>query len=212
MGEGRRWWGRGAAIGSTVSILFALSGCGVDGSGVSLDTTAPHTATSEAASPLASVEVACREPFINPIGGATTDQQGGGFVQAVIPPESPHGDASIWVLTREGCGAETLIVLVGSLERISIDDDTVVPGQLVTITAGGFDPEGGASVYLDGDPRDAANLAPQIGGAEADAQGSVVVSVRIPDDVSPGAHYLVLSGDSFDGTSDLGLVVQITVG
>jgi hypothetical protein len=254
MREGRRWSGWGAAVGSTVLILFTLSGCGLSGPGVSAESTTPGPSTSVAASPLASVEVACQEPFTNlvpvegdkvlpgtpvrvrlegfppnvavtlsmspvgeaspgtTIGGTATDQQGAGFVQGVIPADTPYGDASIWALTGAGCGSESQIVVVGSFEQISIDDDTVEPGQLVTITAGGFAPDDGVGLYLDGDPRDATNTTGPLGGAEADDRGSVVVRARIPDDISPGAHYLLLSGSSFDGIADLGLVVQITVG
>lgn len=159
-----------------------------------------------------SVGPASDPPPGTPIGGTTTDQQGSGFVSGVIPADSPPGDASIWVMTSEGCGSSSLVFVVGSLEGISIDDDTVVPGQRVTITAGGLAPDGIVALHVDCDGLDALTPCPALATAQATPAGSVVMAIAIPRDLARGAHYLVLNGTSFDDTSDLSLVVQITVG
>jgi hypothetical protein len=146
-----------------------------------------------------------------PIGAATTDDQGNGVVHGVLPVDAPFGDAALSVMVNAECGAETLLAVVGSPEAISIDDDTVVPGQQVTITASGFAPEDAVGVYLDGDARDPTCRCQELGNAQANEVGFVEIVVRIPGDVPPGAHFLTLNGDSFNHEHDVGLIVHITV-
>jgi hypothetical protein len=145
------------------------------------------------------------------IGAATTDGQGNGVVHGVVPVHAPFGDTTLRVMVNEGCGGQTLLAIVGSPEAISIDDDTVVAGQQVTIKASGFAAEGPVALYLDGDARDALCRCRSLAEAQANAVGFVEIVVRIPPDVSPGAHFLTLNGDSFDFMHDVGLTVHITV-
>jgi len=146
-----------------------------------------------------------------PIGATTTDEQGKGVVNGVIPADAAFGDTPLSVMVNAECGGQTSIAVVGSPEAISIDDDTVVPGQQVTIKASGFAAEGPVALYLDGDARDALCRCRFLAEAQANAVGFVEIVVRIPPDVSPGAHFLTLNGDSFDFMHDVGLTVRITV-
>jgi hypothetical protein len=146
-----------------------------------------------------------------PIGNGTTDAQGDGVVSGVIPTDAPFGDATVTVTAGEACGAEADVSVVGSPAGISIDDDTVALGQSVTITASGFQPGGSVTVILDGDAFDALSTGRVLGGAEANRLGPVRIVVRIPRDLSKGAHYLTANGYSFDGTNDLFMAVDITV-
>lgn len=146
-----------------------------------------------------------------PIGATTTDEQGNGVVQGVIPLDTPFGDTPLSVMASAECGAQTYVAIVGSPEAISIDDDTVVPGQQVTIKASGFAAEDTVALYLDGDARDALCRCLSLAEAHANVMGFVEIVVRIPRDVPAGAHFLTLNGDSFDSMHDVGLTVQIMV-
>lgn len=147
-----------------------------------------------------------------PIGSGTTDQQGNGVVDGVIPPDAPFGDVALSVTTGAQCEARTSMTVVGSEESIRINDATVVPGQQVMITASGFAPHSTAVVYLDGDARDALCICHELVSGLADELGVVRIVVRIPGNVSRGAHSLTLNGDSFDADHELGLTVRIKVG
>lgn len=146
-----------------------------------------------------------------PIGAATIDEVGNGVVHGLLPADAPYGDAALSVMVNAECGAETYLAVVGSSEGIGIDDDTVVAGQQVTITASGFAPEDEVVLFLDGDGRDAGCICRDLALAQTNELGAVRIVVRIPRDLPPGAHFLTLNGDSFNHEHDLGLIVQITV-
>jgi hypothetical protein len=145
------------------------------------------------------------------MGTGRSDAHGDGFLLGVIPVDAPFGEGILNVSAGEACGAEAYISVVGSLEAIGIDDDTVVPGQQVTIRASGFAPEDTVAVILDGDVRDAACQCRALAEARANAVGFVEMVARIPPDVPAGAHFLTVNGDSFDFMHDVGLTVHITV-
>lgn len=73
-----------------------------------------------------------------PIGGTATDEQGKGVAAGVIPADARLGDAIVQAIASDACAATNYVFVVASLEGIGIDDDTVEPGQQVTIRAGGF--------------------------------------------------------------------------
>ena len=146
-----------------------------------------------------------------PIGVMTTDGQGKGAAAGVMPADARLGDAIVQAIASDACVATNYLFVVASLEGIGIDDDTVAPGQQVTIRAGGFLPESNVAAFLDGDPGDALCECHELATAQTNASGSVEVIVRIPDDVAPGDHVIVLAGAAPDHASDLSLAVAITV-
>ena len=146
-----------------------------------------------------------------PIGTATTDAAGIGLVSGVIPPDTPFGDSTVTVSVTEVCGAEADFSVVGSVEAVAIDDDTVRPGQTVTITASGYQPGDSIVVILEGDAYDLDSTGFELGSAPADKLGYARIVVRIPRDISAGRHFLTANGYSFDGTSDLFQAVNIKV-
>jgi hypothetical protein len=146
------------------------------------------------------------------LGLATTDAQGDAAIDVVIPLDARWGDSSVRVTTSDGCYAETGLIVLPSHAEVSIDDDSVVPGQLVTLTGGGFVPEEAVAVFLDGDPRDALCRCRELATGRTTAVGTARVSVRIPGETAPGRHDLLLIGPAFvDPTIDLGLVAHVIV-
>jgi hypothetical protein len=146
------------------------------------------------------------------IAVALLDRQGASSFEVKVPTWLPFGDARLTVTTDDGrCSFGVCLVIVGSKARIAIDDDTVVPGQRVTITAGGFEPGHSISIMLDGDAFDALSEGRHLGGAVANELGTLRARVRIPRDVRLGAHFLTANGSSFGELSDLILTVDITV-
>ena len=85
-----------------------------------------------------------------PIGAGRTDDEGAGVVVGVIPSDAPSGENYVTVKASEECWAEAFIVVALSPRAISVDDDIVSPGQLVTISAGGFAPNQPASAFMGG--------------------------------------------------------------
>jgi hypothetical protein len=146
-----------------------------------------------------------------PIGTAMTDAAGVAMVSGVIPADTPFGDTSVSVTVAEVCGAEAALSVVGSVESVGIDDDTVRPGQSVTLTASGYQPGDSIVVILDGDAYDLDSTGFELGSAPADKLGYARIVVRIPRDISAGRHFLTANGYSFDGTSDLFQAVNIKV-
>lgn len=146
-----------------------------------------------------------------PFGSTTTDAQGAGVFATRVPPDAAYGEVDLLAVVGERCATQAYLHIVGSLEGIEIDDDSVEPGQSVTITASGFLPRESVGIVLDGDAFDALSQGRALGGAEADDLGHVTVVVRIPTAVSAGAHFLTANGYSFDGTHDVMLRVDITV-
>jgi hypothetical protein len=170
---------------------------------LNIDGFSPNTAVT--------VNLLLEDGGLREIGTGTTDALGNGVVIGVIPPETPFGFAEVQVIASDGCSASVPLDIVGSLPSIGIGDDTLRPGQLVTMTASGFASGDDVAIVLDGDPGDALCRCRFIGNARAGVDGSVVARARIPRDVPPGAHFLVLSGYSFDGEHDLALSVEITI-
>lgn len=146
-----------------------------------------------------------------PLGIAMTDPTGQTTFTVRVPVDAPFGEASLRVSAGPGCSADAFLSVVGSLEAIAIDDDTVKPGQAVTITAGGFEPSGPITVMLDGDAFDALSTGRDLGSTRANDVGAVRVDVRIPRGTSPGRHFLTVNGSSFDGARDLVLSVDVSV-
>jgi hypothetical protein len=153
------------------------------------------------------------DPVERPIGSTVTDQHGKAGIDVVIPADAGWSDSTVRVRTNEGCYADADLIVLPSHAEVSIDDDSVVPGQLVTLTGGGFVPEEAVAVFLDGDPRDALCRCRELATGRTTAVGTATVSVRIPRDIAPGRHDLLLIGPAFvDATIDLGLLVRVTVG
>ncbi len=148
------------------------------------------------------------------IGSGTADAQGSGVVQGVIPADAPIGETQLDVVSGE-CIANAYVVVLGSPEQVTVDDDTVIPGQRVTLRAGGFTVNGHVLVSIDTYPTQG-ECWPRpcrfLGTARTSAVGSVVVHVRIPRDTAPGAHSLWVSGYMAGGDREDSLGVDIMVG
>jgi hypothetical protein len=152
------------------------------------------------------------DPVERAIGSTVTDEQGEAAIDVVIPPDAGWSDSTVRVRTNEGCYADGDLIVLPSHAEVSIDDDSVVPGQLVTLTGGGFVPEEAVAVFLDGDPRDALCRCRELATGRTTAVGTATLTARIPRGTTPGRHQLLLIGPAFvDPTIDLGLVAQITV-
>jgi hypothetical protein len=153
-----------------------------------------------------------REFSERPIGSAKADPDGKGAVQGVLPPDAPIGEAELQVVAADGCYASAYVAILGSEAAIRVDDDTVMLGQLVTITAGGFLPQQTVSAFINGGGvQEECPGCHSLAMARTSTDGSVVVRVRIPRDTSLGAHHLGVHGTALDGIGDQYLVVDITV-
>ena len=147
-----------------------------------------------------------------PIGAGTTDDQGAGIAVGVIPSDAPWGENYITVKASEECWAEAFIVVLLSPRAISVDDDTVRPGQLVTISAGGFAPNHPVSAFLGaGGVQEDCPGCIWLESGRTSARGSVVIRVRIPRDTPLGPQHLGVHGLAPDGIGDLYVVTDITV-
>ena len=147
------------------------------------------------------------------IGTGNADAQGEGVVEGVIPADTPIGEAEMRVVGAH-CIAYTSLLVIGSAEAMTVDDETPVPGQVVTISAGGFAIESPIEISIDRYPIQG-ECYPRacrfIGTGSADTLGHVVMHVRIPSDVKPGTHHLYATGYSPDGISDFTVGVAIHV-
>jgi hypothetical protein len=133
------------------------------------------------------------------IGASTTDEHGYGEIDVVVPDDAPIGDYSL-LLRLEACATSpwadislATITVVPVLPAISISDDTVVPGQRVTIRATGFARDDAVYLSLD-DPEYLGDQCCLLATAQTNSDWSVVIPVRLPRDLSPGAHTLSLVG------------------
>jgi hypothetical protein len=147
------------------------------------------------------------------IGAGTADAQGRGVVQGVIPAETPIGVTQLDVVSDQ-CIANAYVVILGSPEQVTIDDDTVIPGQRVTLRAGGFMENGHVVVSIDTFPTQGEcwpRPCRYLGTGTTSAVGSVVIHVRIPRDTAPGEHSLWVSGYMAGGEREDSLGVDITV-
>jgi hypothetical protein len=147
------------------------------------------------------------------IGTGTADPQGEGVVAGIIPADAPIGEAEMQVVGAH-CIAYTYLLVIGSAEVMTVDDETPIPAQVVTITAGGFATESPIEISIDRYPIQG-ECYPRacrfIGVGSADELGRVVMHVRIPGDVAGGAHHLYATGYSPDGISDFTVGVEIHV-
>jgi len=75
-----------------------------------------------------------------PIGQGTAARDGTGRIAGVVPPDSTIGQAELQIVSGE-CWSHVYFVVIGSPETMRVDDPTVVPGQRVTVTARGFQPD-----------------------------------------------------------------------
>jgi hypothetical protein len=144
------------------------------------------------------------------IGDGIADANGTGLVEGVIPADSPIGEDVLRVISGD-CSAFDWLVVIGSPEAMSVDDETVAPGQLVTVTAGGFVPHTSVFLTIDTYPTQGEcwpHPCRQIGGfGRTSSVGSVVIRVRIPADVTPGVHGLFTNGYTPDSN-----IYDLTVG
>jgi hypothetical protein len=150
-----------------------------------------------------------------PIGSGTTDANGKGVVDGRIPADAPIAETELRVLSSD-CIAYAWTVVIGSPETMSVDDDTVVPGQIVTVTASGFVPHTNVFLTIDTHPSQGEcwpHPCRRVGDfAQTSAVGSVVMRVRIPTDVAPGVHGLYANGYTPDSNAyDLTVGTHITV-
>lgn len=95
---------------------------------------------------------------------------------------------------------EPTVAPTGSSSSISADVTSVPASGEVTVTATGFAPGESVDVYLHSTPV-------HLTTTTADASGKVIVKVTIPAGTDPGAHHLVLTGQ----TSGISLRQAITV-
>ncbi len=103
------------------------------------------------------------------------------------------------------------IAVVPVLPEISISDDTVVPGQRVTIRATGFARDDTVRLFLD-EPESFDCASCLLATAPTNTDWSAVITVRLPRDLSPGAHTLFLAGWGPEFLFPEELEVGITVG
>ena len=148
-----------------------------------------------------------------PIGASTSDAHGRGIVEGVVPRDFPIAETWFDVIGEDGCSASSYFVVLGSAQVASIDDNSVVAGQLVTLRAGGFAARSSVSVTFDsvitqGECSPGCRV---LRSARTSAVGSAVIRTRIPRDASLGPHVLVVNGDSADGISEFSMGVDITV-
>jgi hypothetical protein len=148
------------------------------------------------------------------IGTALAGSDGSGVVDGVIPPDTSIGETQVRLQSAD-CVAWAYLLVIGSPEVMSVDDPTVVPGQLVTVSASGFQPDTFVGLTIDRHPTQGEcwpHPCRTLGrGGRASADGSVVIRVRIPSDIAPGVHRLFANGDSPDGISDFTVGTKITV-
>lgn len=147
------------------------------------------------------------------IGTDRSDAGGEGAVRGVIPDTTPIGFTELRLVSDQ-CIDYVYVLVIGSAEAMTVDDDTPMLGQLVTIAAGGFRPDSPIDLTIDsyaiqGEcyPRACRSLS--VG--SADALGAVVMHVRIPRNVDPGVHHLYATGYSPDEPSDLTVGARIRV-
>jgi hypothetical protein len=110
--------------------------------------------------------------------------------------------------------ADAPFAVVPSFRSITIDDHTVIPGQRVTLKAGGFMGNGHVVVSIDTFPTQGEcwpHPCRFLATATTSAIGSVVIRVEIPRDTTPGAHSLWVSGYMAGGEVEDSLGVDITV-
>ena len=149
-----------------------------------------------------------------PIGVGTAAGDGTGVVEGEIAHDAPIGETQLRVESVDAM-ARAYLLVIGSPEVMSVDDETVVPGQHVTVTASGFQANTMVYLTIDTHPTQGEcwpHPCRELGrAARTSADGSVVIPVRIPSDVTPGVHGLYANGYSPDGISDLTVGTQITV-
>ena len=128
-----------------------------------------------------------------PMGAGTTDDQGAGLVAGVIPEDAPEGETDVTVFASEACFVFAFVIVSLSPLGVSIDDDAVVAGQLVTLTAGGFLARTPVIVTFDSAITQGECYPVQcrvLRSVRASAVGSAVIRTRIPRDASLGPHQL----------------------
>ena len=148
-----------------------------------------------------------------PIGSGRSDGRGEGVVAGAIPTSAPIGEAELQVVS-DHCLAYTYALVIGSEERMTVDDPTPLPGQVVTVHGGGFGPNSPVGFSIDRYPIQGECYPDPcrfLGGGSADALGVVVKEIRIPSDVRAGTHHLYGTGYSPDGISDYTIGVRIRV-
>ena len=135
------------------------------------------------------------------IGASTTDEHGYGEIDVVIPADAPVGNYTL-LLRLDECATSPwpelpldTIAVVPVLPEISISDDTVLPGQRVTIRATGFNRDDTVYLTLDNPEHLGLECAScLLATGQTNSDWSVVITVRLPRDLSPGAHTLTLFG------------------
>jgi hypothetical protein len=147
------------------------------------------------------------------VGAATADPDGSGTADVLVPADAPPRQADVDVRS-DVCQASAWVIVVGSADSIDIDDDTPVPGQLVTVSTGGFGFHEGASLSIDSAPtqgecfpRDCVFLA----FGETSGVGAVSLRGRIPRETSPGRHRLWVTSTDLEGFADDYRSIDITV-
>lgn len=149
-----------------------------------------------------------------PIGTATAAPDGSGTADVLVPADAPMREATVQV-RGDICDANADIVVLGSPDSIDIDDATPYPGQIVTVTTGGFGPYEGASLSIDTAPtqdecfpRECRFLA----FGTTSELGAVTLRGRIPRDIEGGSHRLWVTSTQVEGISDDYRSIDIMVG
>jgi hypothetical protein len=148
------------------------------------------------------------------IGTGVTDSHGAAIVSGVIPTDAPTGEGHVTVKASDECFSEAYMLISRSRWGVTVDDDTVVPGQRVTLTAGGFIEQGRVNVTIDTYPTQGEcwpHPCRYLGSGTASSLQSVAIPVRIPRDTSPGPHFLWVTGFFTDGTTEDSFGVEIAV-
>lgn len=149
-----------------------------------------------------------------PIGTGTTDASGAGVIVGVVPVEAEVGEHNVTVWANDECVAFAWLMVSLSARAIGIDDETVLPGQSVTVTVGGFMADGRVDLSIDSAPTQG-ECWPEpclyLGYAMASDVGSASIAARIPDDTSRGTHTLWVSGWAPDAMTEFNLGIDITV-
>ncbi len=97
--------------------------------------------------------------------------------------------------TTTAAGAtSTSTTITGDAPGISLSRSEAVPGQTLTVTGAGFQPQTAVVIELHSTPV-------QLASTTADADGRLSAVVTIPASTAPGAHQIVVVGIADDGTN-----------
>ncbi|ODA90646.1 hypothetical protein ATY41_09495 [Leifsonia xyli subsp. xyli] len=140
---------------------------------------------------------------------ATADDAGDFTAQVPVPGDQPAGPLTVTAVGADSGASASGAVTVQALSpapviapAVSLSQPAPRPGTLFTATGSGFAASDPVTITLHSSPR-------VLGEMPADASGAFAVTLRLPADVTPGAHTLEFSGASGQ-TVQLPLAVEVS--